>query len=210
MDTLRFPAVGDALRSLPVRNVSEGVVGHSIVDAEPAQLPRQPVMPIEVNLQAAGQPCRHSHVAQAELFVHEIEVVMQAFAVIRHEVRFAGLFVVPWLVRRTGLHRREDAHQAGTFASLRDDLFHPVFLPEVPFTYELDLDARFRRHLFGILPNPVTVRLGEPRIIENPYLPFIQERCHPSGETNPGQRPENQHPVKATQYARNLCGVSLG
>ena len=173
------------LGSLPVRDLREGVVGHPIVDAELAQLARQPVVAIEVNLQAAGQPRRHPHVAQAELLVDEVEVVMQAFPVIRHEVRFAGLFVVPWLVRRTGLHRREDAHQAGLLASLGEDVFHTVFLPEVPFTYELDLDACFRRHLFGILPNPVPVRLGKLRVVENPDLPFEQKRRHSSRKTDP-------------------------
>src|SRR5437764_1680591 len=57
----------------------EGVVGHLIGHAALVQLARQPVVPIEVNLQAAGQPCRHPHVAQAQFFVHEIEIVMQAF-----------------------------------------------------------------------------------------------------------------------------------
>ena len=167
-------------------------------------------MPIEVNLQAAGQPCRHPHVAQAQSFVHEIEIVMQAFAVIRHQVRLAGLLVVPWLVRRTGLHRREDAHQTRLLASLCDDLFHPIFLPEVPFADELDFDASLRRHLLRVLANAVPVRLGELRITEDPNLPLKQQRRHSPGKTDTRQGAENQHAVKATQHSFNLSGVSLG
>jgi len=47
-------------------------------------------------------------------------------------------------------------------ASAGQNLLHPVFLPEVSLADELDLDASVRRHLFGVLPNPVPERLGEP------------------------------------------------
>jgi hypothetical protein len=41
----------------------------------------QPVVPVEVDLQPAGQPGWHAHVAQAQFLVDEVEVVMQALAV---------------------------------------------------------------------------------------------------------------------------------
>ena len=148
--------------------------------------------------------------AQAEFFVHEIKVIMQALAVIRHQIRLAGLLVVPRLVGRARLHRREDADQSRMLAAFRQYLFHPIFFPEVPLADELDLDASLRRHLLGVLPNPVPERLGELRIVENPNLPLKQKRCHSSGKADPRQGAENQHPVPATQHAFNLCRVSLG
>ena len=33
-------------------------------------------MPVEVNLQAAGQPGRYPHIAQTQFFVDEVEVVL--------------------------------------------------------------------------------------------------------------------------------------
>ncbi len=69
VDPLRFPAIGDALCPLPVRDVGEGVVGHSIVDAEFAQLTGQPVVIVEANLQTAGQPRRNPHMAQTQILV---------------------------------------------------------------------------------------------------------------------------------------------
>jgi hypothetical protein len=135
---------------------------------------------------------------------------MQAFAVVGNQICFAGLLVVPRFVGRAGFHRREDAHQTRLLASLRDDVFHPVFLAEVPFANELDFDPRLRRHLFGVFTNPVAERLGELRIVENPDLSLERERRHPTSETDPRQRAEDQHPVEAAQHAFNLFGVPLG
>jgi len=90
-----FPSVGDALRFLPVSNMAEGVVSHSIVDAQPAQLACQPVMTCpgakrhwsvlswirwafglrlwSADLETAGQPRRHPNVTQPQILVHEIK-----------------------------------------------------------------------------------------------------------------------------------------
>jgi hypothetical protein len=209
MDSLRFPPVGDALRPLPVPDVREGIVRHSIIDAHLAQLPRQPVMAVEANLQPAGQPGRHPDVTEPQVSVQEVEVVMQALAVIRNQIRLAGLLIVPWLVRGAGLHGGENAHQPRLLAPTGQNLFHPVFLPEVPLADELDLDAGFRRHLLRVLPNPVPVRLSELRIVENPNLSFEQKRSHSSGKADLWQGAENQHPVPTTQHALDLWGVSL-
>jgi hypothetical protein len=174
MDSFGFPSVGDALSPLPVRNVAERIVGHSIVDAQLAQLACQPVMPVEADLQPARQPRRHSYMAEAQFLVHEIKVVMQTLAVIGNQKRLAGLLVVPWLVCRARLHGRENADQPRLFASFREDLFHPVFLTEVPFANELDFDAGLRRQPFRVLTNPVPERLGELRIVKYPDLSLVQ------------------------------------
>jgi len=147
---------------------------------------------------------------KAQILVHEIEVVMQAFAVVRYQVCFARLFVVPWLVGRTGLHRREDAHQTRVPSALLQKFLRPVFLPKVPFANELDFDARVRRQSLRVLTNPIAERLGELRIVEYPDLSLEQKRRHPAGKTDSRQSAEDQHPVEATQHAFNLCGVSRG
>jgi hypothetical protein len=210
VDSFCFPPVGDALRPLPVRDVAEGVVSHSIVDAQLTQLACQPVVAIEADLQPARQPRRHTHMAQAQILVHEVEVVMQALAVIRNQKRLACLLVVPWLVGRAGLHGRENAHQPCLLTPTGQNLFHPVFLPEVPLADELDLDSRLGSHLLCVLANPVAEWLGELRVVEYSDLPLEQKRRHSPGKTDPRQRSENQHPVPTAQHSGNLCVVSLG
>lgn len=65
----------------------------------------QPVMPVEVDLQAAWQPGGDSHVAQPQFLVDEIEIVVQALAVVWSQERPARCLVVPAFVGRTRLHR---------------------------------------------------------------------------------------------------------
>src|SRR5438270_1463976 len=91
MHALGCPSVGDPLGAWPVRDFDKGVVDEPIFDTLLTQLTGQPVVAIEVDLQPAGQPCRYAHVAQAQLFVDEIEIVMKAFAIIGNQIRLAGL-----------------------------------------------------------------------------------------------------------------------
>ena len=205
VNPFRLPAVGDPLRPLPVRDVRESVVGHPVFDAQLAHLACQPVMAVQANLQPARQPRGHAHVAEAQFLVDEIEVVMQALAVIGNQICLPGLFVVPWLVGRTGLHGRENTDESGLLTPSGEDLFYPIFPPEIPLADEFDLDTAFGRHLFRALANPVPEWLGELRIVEDPDLALEQKRC----QTDLRQRAENQHPIPATQYARNLVRMPL-
>jgi hypothetical protein len=209
VDSFCFPSVGNALRSLPVRNVAERIVSHSIVDAQFAQLACQPVMSVEADLQPARQPRGHTHMAQAQILVHEVEIVMQTLAVIWYQKCLAGLLVVPWLVGRARLHGGENADQPCLLAPAGQNLFCPVFFSEVPLADELDFDSGFGSHLLRVLTNPVAERLGELRIVEYPDLPLVQKRRHPSGKADLWQYAKNQHPVPATQHSGNLPGVTF-
>src|ERR1700680_2676622 len=48
-----------------------------------------------VELQPERTPGRHPQMDQSQLLVHEVEIIMQAFAAIRAQKSLAGLFVVP-------------------------------------------------------------------------------------------------------------------
>ncbi|HEY1897376.1 MAG TPA: hypothetical protein VGG62_13935 [Terracidiphilus sp.] len=147
--------------------------------------------------------------AQAQFLVHEIEVIMQALAIIRNQICLACLLVVPWLVRRARLHGGENAHQPGVLAPPGQNLFYPVFLPEIPFADELDLDTGCSRHLLRVLANAVAERFGELRIIENPNLSLEQKRSHACRKTDLRQRAENQHPIPAAQHPSYLRSVPI-
>ena len=105
VQTLYLQSVGDLLSAPPVGDFHESIVDQPEVDLAPAQQAGQPIVPVEVDLQTARQPCRYSHVAQPQLFVDEIEIVVQALAVVRQQVGLAGVLVVPRLVGRARLHR---------------------------------------------------------------------------------------------------------
>jgi hypothetical protein len=106
-------AVGDALGLGEVADCSKGVVGQTMGNVALAQLCSQPEVAVAVELQSERTPCRHAQIAQPQLFVDEVEIVVEALAVAGTQERFPGALVMPRLVRQTGLHRREDRHQPG-------------------------------------------------------------------------------------------------
>jgi hypothetical protein len=92
-------------------------------------------------------------------------------------------------------------------ASLGQDLLHPVFLPHIPLAEELDLDPAVGRQPFGVLAKLVPERLCELRVVEDPDLSLVQIRGHSLRVADLRQRAEDQHPIPATQYSRDLMRV---
>jgi hypothetical protein len=210
MNLLHPPIIRQALRLLPISDLGEGIVEQSKVEVAPPQLPGQPVVAIEINLQTEGTPRRNANIAQAQLFVDEIKVLVQAFAVLGPQVGLPRFLVVPRLVGGTGFHGREDAHQAGVIPSLLEDCPYPIFFAEVPFTNEDNLQAVLGGESFGILSQGVAQRLSELGIIKNPDLASLQVGGHALGITEPRQRSLDQDAVVARQHARDFIGMPLG
>ena len=69
-------AVRKVLGLIRIGDREEGVVGHLEGDAGFAQPLRQPVVAIEIDLQAKRCPGGHANIAKAEQFVDEVEVVV--------------------------------------------------------------------------------------------------------------------------------------
>ena len=90
MEPFHRQPIGQLLGSWPIGDRDEGIVRQLVGDVLPAEFGGQPVMPVEIDLQPAGQPSRDPHVAQPQLFIDEIEVVVQALAIVRPQEGFAG------------------------------------------------------------------------------------------------------------------------
>jgi hypothetical protein len=98
------------------------------------------VVAVAIELQAKRTPSRDPQVAEAELLIDEVEVIVETASGLELEVGFAGALVVPRHVGHTGFHRAEDVDQAGVVAALLQDLLHPVFFAErFALADELDL-----------------------------------------------------------------------
>src|ERR1700693_477329 len=84
-------------------------------DPNPAsrELAGQPGMAVAIELQPEWTPGRHPQMDQPKFLVHEVEIVMQAFAAIRAQKALAGRLVVPGLVAVAGFHGRDHMHQTG-------------------------------------------------------------------------------------------------
>src|SRR5215813_11418488 len=114
--------IGQGLRPLPVVDAHKGVVGKREADPGSGELAGEPAVPVAIELQAERTPGRDAQIDQAQLGVDEVEVIMQALTGSRAQESAMGLLAVPGLVGGTGFHRRDDMHQAGMVAALREHL----------------------------------------------------------------------------------------
>ena len=118
MKLLGVQSLGQPLGPLEVRNLEKSVVGQLVRDAFLVQPVRQPLVSVEIHLQAKRRPRGYPYVAQPEDLVDEVEVVMQALARRGLESGALRVLVVPGTKRRAGLHGREDVRRCGP---ARDD-----------------------------------------------------------------------------------------
>lgn len=61
-------------------------------------------MPIEIDLETKRTPSGDTYIAETELLINKIEIVVQALPVSRSEEGFVGLLIVPWLIGLTRFH----------------------------------------------------------------------------------------------------------
>ena len=77
---------------------------------------------------------------------------MQAFAVVRLQIRLVALLVVPRLIAATRLHRRQDTNHARLLAALLQYLLDPLFLAKLlGAPHELDPDGIIGGNLLHVL-----------------------------------------------------------
>jgi len=135
---------------------------------------------VEVELRAEWTPRRYAQKAESEHLVDEVKVVVDALAAVRPQMGHTGLLVVPWPIRRTELHHREDVHQPRMSPSLGDDLADAILLP-VPLRLldVLDLDAFLGSNTLGVGPNGLPERLRElGGVIEEPNPSVVERGRH--------------------------------
>ncbi len=152
--------VSQLLRCLEVVDLYECVVEQLVADASLVELARQPVVTVEVELQSEWAPGRHAQVAQAELLIDEVEVVVQALATGGLQEGLLTLLVVPRLLAGASLHRGQDVDQTGMVPTLAEDILNPGFLSEPALGHELDDNTGLRGKLLSVGSYLVPERLG--------------------------------------------------
>ena len=100
MEGARVECIGQLLCPNGIIDGDKGIVEHLKGNVGLEQLPCQPEMPVEVDLQPERRPSRYTHVAQTELLVDEVEIVVQAFPRRRLEEGAMRGLIMPGLVRR--------------------------------------------------------------------------------------------------------------
>src|SRR5215471_12222086 len=168
-------------------------------------------MAIAIYLEPERTPSRYPHVAQPQILVDEIHVVVQAFTIVWLQVCLVRLLVMPRLVATTGLHRGQNAHQSRLFSTLVQHLFDPFLLAELLLTSnKFDLDSVFVSDTLHVLPNGLAQRLCPLRVVENADLVLVEAVRHALGVAPLWNRPLDDDPVVAGKNASDLALVPLG
>ncbi len=201
--------VGYGLCTVHIGNAQKGVVGLHEPDALALERTGHGAVAIAVELQAERCPGRDPEVAQPEFVIDEVEVVVQTLARLGAQVGLAAALVVPRLVARAGLHRRDDVHQPGCIATRLQHACHQIFLADVALVDVLDLDAGGSADLLRAHTDAFAQRFGEPGVVEYANAVGVQKTRHARCVARAGQRARDQDSVKARQHAVQIRRVTL-
>ena len=159
-----------------VSDVDEGVIQQGVGDACFLELESQAIMAVEIELQTEGGPGGHPEVAQAQLRMYEVEVVMQAFGIggLKHGLS-TGL-VMPGPERGARLHSREDVDQARVVSAGFQNLVDTLFLTKsLAFADELDFQPVLLSDGIGIVPDDISQGLSKVLVVKDANLVLIKE-----------------------------------
>ena len=191
------------------------VVSASSLSASPCLLAmvvlcRSWVVSVEVELQPEGAPGGYAQVAEAELGVDEIEVVMEALAAVADEVGLPGLLVVPRLVGGAHLETGGDVNQSRMGSALLDDGLDAFFLAyTLGLAQVLDGESVCGGNGFGVGADAIAPPLRPLRVVEDAYPCGVEETGHAGRVTDLGQGAVDDHPVVAGHGALDLSRVPI-
>jgi hypothetical protein len=190
--------VGEFLGLGEIADGEEGIVLQNVGDRTPAQFEGKPRVAIEIELELKRAPGGNPKVAEPELFVDEVEVIVEALAGIMFKKCFPRRLVMPGPIAGACLHGGEDMHELGLGTTSFQDFLNAVFLAEgVDLSDELDFDTVVLCDTLGVFTNRFPQRLGKLRIVEYPDLVHKQKLRHPFVEAPAGESALNDDTVKA-------------
>ena len=95
---------------------------------------------------------------------------MQALAVVRLQIGFARLLVVPWLISWAGLHGREDGDQPGVGPPLGQYGLHQILFADVLLADVFDRNSVLGRQPLRVHPQFFAEGLGKAWVVKDPHL----------------------------------------
>ena len=166
-------------------------------------------MAVEIDLQAKGTPGGYTNITEPKLLIDDVEVVVQTLAVIRSEIGFIGLLVMPWFVGLTRFHGREDMDKPWMSAPSAEDVTNAVFFSEIFLSDKLNLQTVFLGDLLGIVAQLIPEGLGKTRVVEDLNFLEIQKAGHPFGVAESGKSSLDDDAVEAGEHPGYLLGITI-
>lgn len=220
MQQIGGESVGQLLGLFKVVNVYEGVVDLFELDAFLLKLTGKEIVCVAIELKSKGSPCRHAQIAEPEILIDEIEVVVKATTGIILEKGFMRDLIMPGLERCTRFHGREDVDQARLVPPLFKYLFDAIFFAE-GFHLSNKLNSkiiggghriRMLAHLVAVNGGPfLEIEDANPLLIEKTgycmWMADVRQRTLYNNAIITGQRADNA--LCMTFRERNSHGYLL-
>lgn len=199
---LRWHPVGQLLGPLEVLDPDEGVVEERVADPVPLQAGGEPVVTVQAELDTEGRPSGHAQVAEPELGVDEVEVVVQTPAAVGLEKQK----IVGERGSHPGLvHIFSAMERCSSFKPLHDKPSERLDVAD-----ELDRQAVLGAHTLGVVADRLTQRLGEGGVVEDPDVALAQLPRHRLSMRDIGQRSLDEDAVEARDHATDGASLAFG
>ena len=202
--------IGQGLCFGKIADVHKGVLDLGEGNAGLGHATRQPVVPVAVELKAEGRPGGHAQIAESQVRIDEVKIVVDTASGIVAEKGAMGEFVMPGLEGVAGLHGREDMHQSGMFTAFGQNLGDAVFLAErIDLSDKLDLNAGFVGNRFGMRADALPIGFGPFREIEDAQVMGEEPLRHGVGMSNVRQGSLDNDSVETRIDSENIFGMSF-
>lgn len=134
---------------------------HAVSDFFLLQFTGKEIVSIHIELQTERRPGRDTEVTEPKFFVNEIEVIVEAFALVKFKECLPRGLVMPWLISIALFHGRKDMDQPLGLAGFPNDLLDAVIFAESPkLTDKLDFNAMFLCNALGISEKSRGIKLN--------------------------------------------------
>ena len=165
---------------------------------------------VEIDLKAKWRPGGEPQIAQTEVLVDVVEIVVEALALSSLQESVVRGLVVPRSEGGTRLHGGKDMYQTGMIPSLGNDPFNTFFLAKSFVTTDkFYLHPAALDQTRSMLPDFITNPVGTPGIVKNPDLVIAEKTRHRPVVSDIRQSASDYHPVKTRKHAANGILVSF-
>jgi hypothetical protein len=148
-------------------------------------------------------------IAQAEVLIDEIKVVVETLTRGGFERGLLFGLVVPGPIGGTRLHGGEDMYQTGVITALGDNGLDAFFLAEgLETADEFNFKSRLSSQVFGVVAQLIAQRFCPLGIVEQSDVAIAEETGHSAGMSDIRQGAGEDDPVETRQHTGNLILVT--
>src|SRR5207247_1065972 len=178
-------------------DVEDTVVDLREAAAVPTQLLRQPLAPIDTDLEREGQPRLHEDMHQAEIMVPVVEIQMRAPTFAGDQLQAPRLSIPAHPKRPAPFHALKDRNQPVAHAIARQNLAGAILFADLPRREILEGSAELLGHRASMRQQLGRQPLGKRAEVRQQDVLLIEPDLQPFPVANRPQRSAKSHAIKS-------------